>query len=250
MKKKLLKITVFLFVFIAGIVITVKFKEMSFYFYNAVCAGDSPKIKSVISNYPFFVNHKWGKYKYTPLHVAAASGYSDIVKLLLDNGAKVNSKSAEGKTPLDYAIRESAYTSVEVLIKHGGQSPYLIHYYANTGNLEKIIEILNVNPEFIELPWEEYGDTPLMRAVSENHKNIAEYLITKGADVNTTDYKGNTIVHRALLTCDKDMLKLVVSSGADVNKKNEYENSPLDLIEILQDEAFKDVARELITQVS
>ena len=39
----------------------------------------------------------------TPLHVAAGKGYFDIAKMLLDKGASLDAKSNTGETPLDWA---------------------------------------------------------------------------------------------------------------------------------------------------
>ncbi len=40
----------------------------------------------------------------TPLHQATEKGYSNIVQLLIDNGADLLAKNAEGKIPLDIAL--------------------------------------------------------------------------------------------------------------------------------------------------
>jgi len=39
----------------------------------------------------------------TPLYVAAQNGYTEVVKLLLDNKGYVNTKTHHGKKPLDAA---------------------------------------------------------------------------------------------------------------------------------------------------
>ena len=40
----------------------------------------------------------------TPLHFASAKGHKEIAELLIAEGAEVNAKDEDGKTPLDYAI--------------------------------------------------------------------------------------------------------------------------------------------------
>jgi ankyrin repeat protein len=47
------------------------------------------------------VNH--GEYAGTPLHLAAAQGHKDVVKLLVEMGANIDAKTPEGETPADLA---------------------------------------------------------------------------------------------------------------------------------------------------
>jgi ankyrin repeat protein len=57
---------------------------------------------------------------FTPLHESAASGRLEFATLLLEHGADVNAKTAEGKTPLDYAREHDRTEMVELLRKHVG----------------------------------------------------------------------------------------------------------------------------------
>ncbi|CAG0889063.1 unnamed protein product [Darwinula stevensoni] len=54
------------------------------------------------------------------LNVAAANGNMPDVKALLEKGADVNFKSADGKTPLDLALDNGHYDVADVLITYGG----------------------------------------------------------------------------------------------------------------------------------
>jgi ankyrin repeat protein len=45
-----------------------------------------------------------GKNRVTPLHIAAAKGRADVVELLLKSGAQVNARDAKGETPLHWAV--------------------------------------------------------------------------------------------------------------------------------------------------
>ena len=55
----------------------------------------------------------------TCLHVAAAKDQPEIITLLFENGANLESEDKNGDTPLRRAIRERKYSSVEVLVKLG-----------------------------------------------------------------------------------------------------------------------------------
>ncbi len=67
------------------------------------------------------------------------------------------------------------------------------------------------------------GDTPLMNAALKGHIEIAEFLISKGADVSLTDNWGNTaLIDSAKYAKDStcDIIALLVDHDADVNAKN------------------------------
>ena len=49
------------------------------------------------------VSIRGGRDGFTPLHVAAFKGYTDVVRLLLNNGADINAVAIGGKTPLHLA---------------------------------------------------------------------------------------------------------------------------------------------------
>ena len=57
-----------------------------------------------------------------------------------------------------------------------------IHHAADEGNLEAVKQHLAADTDVDAK--NEYGETPLHIAAPQGHKEIAELLITKGADVN------------------------------------------------------------------
>jgi ankyrin repeat protein len=52
---------------------------------------------------------------WTPLHQAAAHGREEIVKLLVDHGASLTTKSEDGRTPLQMA-QAKGHTALEALL--------------------------------------------------------------------------------------------------------------------------------------
>ena len=75
------------------------------------------------------------------------------------------------------------------------------------------------------------GRTPLLFAAIGGHKEIAEILIAKGADVSpkSPEYKaGITPLHEAAFHGHKEIVELLINKGADVNAKNVDGKTPLD----------------------
>ena len=63
---------------------------------------------------------------WTPLHYASSMGHSEIVNILLENGADVNASIIIGtnkdKTPLDFAIQNNNQSVIKILRKHGAKT--------------------------------------------------------------------------------------------------------------------------------
>lgn len=121
------------------------------------------------------VDDRGSKGDCTPLMEASSGGYIDIVKLLLENAAEVNSQSQAGNTALIYACCGGYEDVVEVLLNHGAD-----------------IEAHNEN-----------GHTPLMEAASGGHVNVAKMLLERGACINShsNEFKESALT----LACYKGM---------------------------------------------
>lgn len=57
----------------------------------------------------------------TPLWIAADNGWEAVVELLLQKGAKVESKDDFGKTPLSIAAGNGHEAVVELLLQNGAE---------------------------------------------------------------------------------------------------------------------------------
>ena len=58
----------------------------------------------------------------TPLHEATGAGHKEVVELLIAEGADVNAKNEDGRTPLDWAVDEDQPETADLLRKHGGKT--------------------------------------------------------------------------------------------------------------------------------
>lgn len=57
-----------------------------------------------------------------PIHSAAAGDYTDIARMLIDNGAKVNVKQQAGATPLHSAAQNGNLELLIMLLEHGAET--------------------------------------------------------------------------------------------------------------------------------
>lgn len=95
-------------------------------------------------------------YGRTPLFWAATRGHRDMVKLLLDHGAHVNSKDRSKLTALHIAV---------------------------TGDHKDVVTLLLDRSARIESKGS-HGDTPLIRAIQANSTDIISLLLERGARVD------------------------------------------------------------------
>ena len=98
------------------------------------------------------------KYGVTALMLAAREGKTEIVKLLLDRDANIESKDNWGNTALSLAAWEGKTKTVALLLKHGAN-----------------IEAQN-----------KYGWTALMRAAWSGRTEIAKLLLEHGANIENS----------------------------------------------------------------
>ncbi|XP_058056888.1 protein fem-1 homolog CG6966 isoform X1 [Anopheles bellator] len=133
-----------------------------------------------------------------PLWCASAAGHTNIVKLLVQHGAKVNSTTKTNSTPLRAACFDGHYEIVKYLVLHGAD-----------------IEVAN-----------RHGHTCLMIACYKGHYKIAQYLLSLKADVNRRSVKGNTALHDCAESGSLEILQLLLQHGATMDVDS-YGMTPL-----------------------
>lgn len=62
-----------------------------------------------------------------PLHVAAAEGHLETIKILVNYGANINILGAEGCSPLEFALRGAHFDCAAFLIKVGAETKKIVH---------------------------------------------------------------------------------------------------------------------------
>jgi hypothetical protein len=83
--------------------------------FQAIISGNYTKVSGILNRNRYEINQTDLPYKYTPLHVAVESGYSEIVKLLLSYKPDMKKQDVFGNTPLDLAIKNKDKNMVELL---------------------------------------------------------------------------------------------------------------------------------------
>ena len=129
--------------------------------------------------------------------IANEYGDLELAKLLIEKGADVNVRDAQGDTPL--------------------------HKSDNT----KLAKLLIENGADIKLRNNK-GNTALHEAVAKNNIKTAQLLIDKGVNVNVRNNFGQTPLHKVKYR--KEIAKLLIEKGADVKARDNKGQTPCDIV--------------------
>ena len=171
----------------------------------------------------------------TSLHLAAFFNRKEVVKLLMAEGAEINTtidgqlhgagRRIKGKTPLDLAVEKKHTEIANLLRKHGGKHGTINDAVAG-GYIQAVEEHLAAGADVNSKDW--YGYTPLHIAAARNSPiEIAELLLANGADVNAKDNFGSTPLHIAADEGCESITELLLSEGVNVNAKDKAGETPL-----------------------
>jgi ankyrin repeat protein len=190
-------------------------------YYKYVVTGDQNGLAGVLSP------ESWKSVLYrdvTMLHLAARYHQLNLARKLVALGADPNSKTfgtgSNAYTPLIEAVIAGDIDLVKFFSK-------LPDIKINLGDLSHI--------------------TPLAYAVRQNRWDIAEALVSAGADVNVQigDYDGNTLLHIVAKKGDYKKVHWLLVNGADIQMKNFRQLTPLEVarssevIDILKQDSDK-----------
>jgi ankyrin repeat protein len=103
-----------------------------------------------------------------------------------------------------------------------------IHSAAQKGDLAKVTALIKQNPSLVSTK-DNMGMTPLHVAAKNDHKDVAEFLLANGADINAKDSNGEFTPLDLALSCYHymDVVELLVAKGADVNARSKQGLTPL-----------------------
>jgi Ankyrin repeats (3 copies) len=105
---------------------------------------------------------------------------------------------------------------------------YAVEQSANNRSANKVKELIDKDPSLVNATTPE-GYTPLLMAAGYGNKELVEFLLAHGANVNTKDRSGDTALHVGVRYNRTDVIEVLIGAGADINAKNNKDETPLDL---------------------
>ncbi len=224
--------------------------------HNAAEHGVLDKIKSLVEQ-GTDVN-SLNENGFTALQIATWSEQLEAVKLLIELGAEVNLATDKMITPLHYAVDRNNINIANVLLDNkasvdidtlsgtnaAGEAfawnrliiydtimelyPEVTAKYVNIETLEDIRKQARIDARKDKHKyfnhdvsvWATDSKSKLHQAVYYGDKSQIVKLLSKGADINGFDAKGDTPLNCAVNIDNEDIFNLLIKKGADINKLN------------------------------
>lgn len=209
---------------------------------TAVRGGDLKTMGETLDRYPELVNanteidqHALMPVDYTGaeakpremltlqlLHLAIVGGKIDALRLLIERGADVNARNADGRLPLHDCFELNHDDFTRVLLKAGAVAD--ICAAAAYGMNDRLREILATHPE--DANDLQTGNSPLGWAAYGHQPEAARTLLQHGAIVDRAPYDAKAW-EPAAMVASKDVARLLLEYGADPNWRDERGNTPI-----------------------
>jgi len=183
---------------------------------KAAASGDSSAVEKLV-NEGANINEPDSN-GYTPLMHAVWSRKTETVKVLINKGADVNAKDKNGYTPLLWAVSYGYSEIAKILLDKGanvnakandGSTPYSLAVQANSPELKLLMS------KDADMKVEDRGHL-LLWAVQASDIEFAKKLIKKGADINTKNPEGETVLDVALCSAQGDVVDEIIRSGVNL----------------------------------
>ncbi|XP_044151009.1 transient receptor potential cation channel subfamily A member 1 isoform X1 [Bufo gargarizans] len=160
--------------------------------------------------------------KSSPLHVAVQNGRLEVVKACVGYGAKVDLKQViDNATPLHFAASQGATEIVK----------FMVSSYSGEKNI-------------LDLP-DGNNETPLHKSCLFDHVDLAEYLLSLGANIDSVDNEMRTPLLMATSCSSWKIVNLLLEKEADVKLTDNFGRNFLHLT-VLQPGGLKNIREEFL----
>lgn len=152
------------------------------------------------------------------IHWAVTFGRLEMVKLLIEAGAKLDSYGMAGKeTPLKIAVSHNHVAIAEILLESGAdpnlgsERSGIAPIMSASTDIVALLLRYNVNVNVAD----QKGGSPLLKAVEMNRPELVKILLDAGAVVDHTDNDGYTALILAVENSLDSIVKVLLQYGAD-----------------------------------
>jgi ankyrin repeat protein len=163
-------------------------------FERAVKEGDSSTVQNMLDQGEMDVNKEIG-FGTTPIFFALESDQDEMVRLLLERGAKVDVRDDEGRGPLTMAAKKGKDDMVKAMVEASGkpdskgwaEMTALMIYAQESDGLPMVKYLVEKGADVNarkDILQGSFNPTPLAFAMDEGNIEVTKYLIEKGAKID------------------------------------------------------------------
>jgi ankyrin repeat protein len=167
------------------------------------------------------------------LRIAIRTGNKEILQLLISAGAPVNPSATSLWSPLADAAFAKKFDIMKLLLQSGAKVDAPDHRGApllvSTGFFDPTVTTILLEAGSDPNAADHEGETALMKASGHGVKESVKVLMEHHADVNRKDANGLTALMHAAAGQRSDAIPLLLENGADPNARDNEGNSALDL---------------------
>lgn len=158
---------------------------------------------------------------FRPLHVAASQNLTELLDVLIADGALIEARNNWGGTPLHAAIFTNSLDTARVLLARSakvdvvdvnGMSP--LHWAPKLGHCEALNLLIKAGAKSL---YSGNGNLPIHVAIRQGQLAAVQDLVSHGTDVEAKTYKGDTLLLVAVVSNQIKIAEFLLQHSANAN---------------------------------
>lgn len=169
-----------------------------------------------------------------------AAKFNDLstVKNLISKGVSPNTTDPKGDPMLNLAIKDKSYDVINYLIANkatdvdlsnkSGETPLML------ASIEGELPVVKSLVEQRNAQVNHVGWTPLHYACAKGQLEVSNYLIAKGATIDSRSQSNTTPLMMAVIAGNEALIKVLLDKGADLQLRNDQGLTAIDIAYIYE----------------
>lgn len=204
---------------------------------------DIPSLNEVSLERGLFTLEPNEDHQCTLLHIAAKENATNLARLLIEKGIRINSRDPGSLTPLHIAAQYAESGMIELLLDSGadieavdGSDQTPLHRALIGYSDQQKLELL-INAKVQMEARDNLGRTALMVAIQDDLPAVARFLVQRGANVEKSYGLAETPLLLAIRYKTEWAVKLFIENGASLVARNAQGETALYLATMMAQES-------------